>query len=165
MLHELAHNRGDYHTIESYQAMEGGERIAVKSGLLEVVHTPGHAPGHLCLFSPEEHYLISGDHLLKAITPNIAWRPEEDMLARYLESLEVVKPLENRFKGTGGWWTILGCTTKNAVNRSFPFWRRSRLRRMTWWGGCGRESSHRCIITSALWRCCRIWSICAGAGR
>lgn len=94
MLHELAHNRGDYHTIESYQAMEGGERIAVKSGLLEVVHTPGHAPGHLCLFSPEEHYLISGDHLLKAITPNIAWRPEEDMLARYLESLEVVKPLD-----------------------------------------------------------------------
>lgn len=94
MLHELGHNRGDYHKIESYQPMEGGERIAVKSGLLEVVYTPGHAPGHLCLFSPEKRYLISGDHLLKAITPNIAWRQEEDMLARYLDSLAVVKPLD-----------------------------------------------------------------------
>jgi glyoxylase-like metal-dependent hydrolase (beta-lactamase superfamily II) len=94
MLHDLRHNRGDYRKIDSYQPMEGGERIAVKHGLLEVVHTPGHAPGHLCLYSPEQRYLISGDHLLRAITPNIAWRPEEDMLARYLNSLELLKPLD-----------------------------------------------------------------------
>jgi glyoxylase-like metal-dependent hydrolase (beta-lactamase superfamily II) len=94
MLRDLSHNRGDYQKIESYQPMEGGERIAVKHGLLEVVHTPGHAPGHLCLFSPEQRYLISGDHLLKATTPNISWRPKEDMLARYLDSLELLKPLD-----------------------------------------------------------------------
>ena len=94
MLHDLRHNRGDYQKIESYQPMEGGERIAAKHGLLEVVHTPGHAPGHLCLYAPEQRYFVSGDHLLRAITPNIAWRPEEDMLARYLDSLELVKPLD-----------------------------------------------------------------------
>jgi glyoxylase-like metal-dependent hydrolase (beta-lactamase superfamily II) len=94
MLHDLSHNRGDYQKIESYQPMEGGERIAVKHGLLEVVHTPGHAPGHLCLYSPEQRYLISGDHLLRAITPNISWRPDEDMLASYLDSLELLKPLD-----------------------------------------------------------------------
>jgi glyoxylase-like metal-dependent hydrolase (beta-lactamase superfamily II) len=94
MLRDLRHNRGDYHKIESYQPMEGGERIAVKHGLLEVVHTPGHAPGHLCLYSPEQRYFISGDHLLRAITPNISWRPDDDMLARYLDSLELLKPLD-----------------------------------------------------------------------
>jgi glyoxylase-like metal-dependent hydrolase (beta-lactamase superfamily II) len=94
MLGDLRHNRGDYHQIESYHPLEGGERIAAKHGLLEVLYTPGHAPGHLCLYSPDQRYLISGDHLLRTITPNIAWRPEDDMLARYLESLELLKPLD-----------------------------------------------------------------------
>ena len=116
--------------------MEGGERIAVKSGLLEVVHTPGHAPGHLCLFSPEKRFLISGDHLLKAITPNIAWRPEEDMLARYLESLEAMKPLDvdwvipshgkpfQGHRGSGG--RPCECTMRNAANRLFRLWPKNR---------------------------------------
>jgi glyoxylase-like metal-dependent hydrolase (beta-lactamase superfamily II) len=94
MLEQLSHNRADYRPVESFQPMEGGERIAAKNGLLEVIATPGHSVGHLCLYSPEEKYLIAGDHLLKQITPNISWRPGEDMLARYLDSLEAVQPLD-----------------------------------------------------------------------
>jgi glyoxylase-like metal-dependent hydrolase (beta-lactamase superfamily II) len=94
MLHQLAHNRADYRPVEQFQPMEGGERVAIKEGLLEVVATPGHSIGHLCLYSPEQQYLISGDHLLKQITPNISWRPGEDMLGRYIDSLDVVSPLE-----------------------------------------------------------------------
>jgi len=94
MLLDLERNRGDYHVITDFQPMEGGDRISVKHGVLEVVWTPGHTLGHLCLFSPEQQFLISGDHLLKAITPNISWRPEEDMLAHYLNSVELVKELK-----------------------------------------------------------------------
>jgi len=68
--------------------LEGGEQIPIRGGTLEAIWTPGHSPGHLCLYSPEHRYLISGDHLLQYITPNIAWHPEEDMLAQYLDSLQ-----------------------------------------------------------------------------
>lgn len=94
MLQQLAHNRANYRPVAQFQPMEGGERIAIKDGLLEVVATPGHSIGHLCLYAPDQRYLISGDHLLKQITPNISWRPNEDMLGRYIDSLDVVKPLE-----------------------------------------------------------------------
>ncbi len=65
--------------------LEGGEKIPVRGGTLEVVWTPGHSPGHVCLYSPEHRYLISGDHILEFITPNIGWHPDQDMLAHYLD--------------------------------------------------------------------------------
>jgi len=74
--------------------LEGGERIPVRGGTLEAVWTPGHSPGHVCLYSPEHRYLISGDHLLQFITPNIGWHPGSDMLAQYLESLERLEPFD-----------------------------------------------------------------------
>jgi glyoxylase-like metal-dependent hydrolase (beta-lactamase superfamily II) len=76
------------------QALEGGERIPVRGGTLEAVWTPGHSPGHVCLYSPEHHYLISGDHILEFITPNIGWHPNTDMLAQYLDSLELLSPFD-----------------------------------------------------------------------
>ena len=94
MLHQLTHNRADYRPVAQFQPVEGGERIATNGGLLEVIATPGHSVGHLCLYSSEERYLVSGDHLLKQITPNVSWRPNQDMLGRYIDSLDVVKPLD-----------------------------------------------------------------------
>src|SRR6056297_144878 len=35
------------------------------------IQTPGHTPGHTCLFEPNYRFLIAGDHLLYDITPNI----------------------------------------------------------------------------------------------
>ena len=32
--------------------LDGGERIAVGDRTWEVVHTPGHSPGHICLWTP-----------------------------------------------------------------------------------------------------------------
>jgi glyoxylase-like metal-dependent hydrolase (beta-lactamase superfamily II) len=74
--------------------LEGGERIPIRGGSLEAVWTPGHSPGHICLYSPEHRYLISGDHILQFITPNIGWHPDADMLAEYLASLEKLHPFE-----------------------------------------------------------------------
>ncbi|HLH39756.1 MAG TPA: MBL fold metallo-hydrolase [Bryobacteraceae bacterium] len=68
--------------------LEGGEKIPIRGGALEVLWTPGHSPGHICFYSAEHRYLISGDHLLQFITPNIGWHPNADMLASYLDSLE-----------------------------------------------------------------------------
>jgi glyoxylase-like metal-dependent hydrolase (beta-lactamase superfamily II) len=43
---------------------DGGERIGAGDRVWEVVATPGHSPGHVCLWSPVDRLLCSGDHLL-----------------------------------------------------------------------------------------------------
>lgn len=61
----------------------------------EVVYTPGHSPGHICLFARDESLLISGDHLLPSITPHIDFKrgEDEDPLGDYLASLGRVEEL------------------------------------------------------------------------
>lgn len=49
----------------------------------------GHAPEHVALFCPEDDLLISGDHVLPVISPNIGVWPDgpQDPLGDYLDSL------------------------------------------------------------------------------
>ncbi len=42
--------------------LAGGEILAPRGGL-EVIHTPGHTPGSISLFSPKDRLLIAGDAL------------------------------------------------------------------------------------------------------
>jgi glyoxylase-like metal-dependent hydrolase (beta-lactamase superfamily II) len=90
----LRGNRPAFRTHHPQQILEGGETLAIRGGTLEVIWTPGHTPGHVCLYSPEHRTLISGDHVLQKITPNIAWHPHQDMLAQYLASLQLLLPCE-----------------------------------------------------------------------
>ena len=90
----LRGNRPAFRTHHPQQTLEGGETLAIRGGTLEVIWTPGHTPGHVCLFWPEQRTLISGDHVLQKITPNISWHPEQDMLATYLASLQLLLPYE-----------------------------------------------------------------------
>lgn len=43
--------------------LQGGDRIAVGKLTFEVIHTPGHTPGGICLYLREEGRVISGDTL------------------------------------------------------------------------------------------------------
>lgn len=57
--------------------------------------TPGHTPGHVCLYEPNKKILISGDHILGNITPNITvWPKMQDALSQYLENLAKIEKLE-----------------------------------------------------------------------
>ena len=38
---------------------------------LEIIWTPGHSFGHICLLNKEKRYLFCGDHILSRITPHI----------------------------------------------------------------------------------------------
>jgi len=94
MLVRLSDVRRDYHELRADWELEGGERVNVKGESLEVVWTPGHSLGHVCLYSPEHHYLIAGDHLLEKTTPNVGWRAGMDTLGMYLDSLRLLEPLD-----------------------------------------------------------------------
>ncbi|MBI4286219.1 MAG: MBL fold metallo-hydrolase [Chloroflexi bacterium] len=76
---------------------EGGESISIGSHRLQVVWTPGHMPGHICLYDLAEKLLFSGDFLLPTITTNISLSPLEgrpNPLDDFLDSLERVKALD-----------------------------------------------------------------------
>jgi glyoxylase-like metal-dependent hydrolase (beta-lactamase superfamily II) len=72
-----------------------GSRIEVGEFSFTCVETPGHTRGHLCLYEPRRRLLLSGDHLLGDITPNLSpLSEEENPLGDYLRSLERTASLD-----------------------------------------------------------------------
>lgn len=64
---------------------------------LHVVETPGHTPGHMCLYDPEKKIFFCGDHILGTITPNICIElGVENPLGDYLNSLKKAEQLDVR---------------------------------------------------------------------
>lgn len=51
------------HPEERYWNLDAGQRIGVAGTEIEVIHTPGHSPGSVCLHLPEAGVLFSGDTL------------------------------------------------------------------------------------------------------
>jgi glyoxylase-like metal-dependent hydrolase (beta-lactamase superfamily II) len=76
--------------------LRGGEKLRIGGFLFDVIWTPGHSPGHVCLYERSEHILISGDHVLPSITPNVSYHPEMDAnpLAAFLSSLDILAQLD-----------------------------------------------------------------------
>lgn len=79
---------------ESFPIIGMSDQSAFSLGNLQLrcVETPGHTPGHMCLYMPEEEIMFLGDHILFDITPNIGiWPGVTTSLRDYLNSLEVVR--------------------------------------------------------------------------
>lgn len=76
--------------------LEDGDRPEVPGWNLTAVWTPGHSPGHLCFYDSERRALLSGDHVLPRITPNISLHPQQtaNPLADFLDALDKVAALE-----------------------------------------------------------------------
>lgn len=72
--------------------LEDGDRPEVEGWDLTAIWTPGHSPGHLCFYEATHRLMLSGDHVLPRITPNIPFHPQSrrDPLGDYLRSLEKV---------------------------------------------------------------------------
>jgi glyoxylase-like metal-dependent hydrolase (beta-lactamase superfamily II) len=71
----------------------GAVRMAGRE--LEVIPTPGHTRGHLCLWDRSGAILFAGDHVLPHITPSIGVEVPDDglPLLNFLRSLERVREL------------------------------------------------------------------------
>jgi glyoxylase-like metal-dependent hydrolase (beta-lactamase superfamily II) len=75
--------------------LNGDEIIDSGAFNLKVIWTPGHSPGHICLYEPAKKILFSGDHVLPVITPNISLTPTTtgNPLGDFIKSLLTVKEL------------------------------------------------------------------------
>lgn len=77
-------------TAEPAVQLDGAETLVMGRRTLRVEWTPGHSPGHVCLFDPADRVLFAGDHILPELSPNIGLHPQStpDPLHEYLSGLK-----------------------------------------------------------------------------
>lgn len=101
---EMVNNTGEfiprvtpYPTIQHY--LEEGEKIILGKYEYEVIFTPGHSAGLVTFYNREKNVLLSTDHILPKITPNISYwyHGDPNPLASYFASLRKIEALEVDF--------------------------------------------------------------------
>ncbi len=74
----------------AFKRLQHGQSLDINDHRWQVMIGRGHSPEHVSLYCEDLQILISGDHILPAITPNIsvfAIEPENNPLADYLDTL------------------------------------------------------------------------------
>ncbi len=112
--------------VEASQRVRGGELFVIGTDTWEVLYTPGHSFGHLCLWSADRAAVISGDHILPGVTPPVTFQRgfDPDPMGSYLASLEAVRRREPALVLPGH-----GAAFGNAVGRIDAI-ARNKVRRM-----------------------------------
>lgn len=78
--------------------LTAGDTIRMGERTFRMIHAPGHSDGQLLFYDQDERLLLSGDHVLMKITPNIGlWEHSDpDPLGRFLDSLRTLRGLDVR---------------------------------------------------------------------
>ena len=85
--------------INKYEIFQGhpnlilhdGEIITLGNRQIQVIHTPGHSPGHICLYEKQKGYLFSGDLIYKGTLD--AFYPTTNPVD-FMKSIKKVKNLD-----------------------------------------------------------------------
>ena len=79
--------------------LKAGQKVSMDPFEFKVLLTPGHSPGHICLYEPNRRFLFTGDHILPDITPNVGLHPQSgaNPLGDYINSLKSLTELEVSF--------------------------------------------------------------------
>ncbi|WP_165423636.1 MBL fold metallo-hydrolase [Ktedonosporobacter rubrisoli] len=81
---------------EAFTLLEDGQQLELLGERYEVLWTPGHADGHICLYRPRDGVFLAADHVLPRITPNVGLysaQARENPLGDFLSSLRKVENL------------------------------------------------------------------------
>lgn len=70
--------------------LKDSDTIDLGGRMIQVLHTPGHSPGHMCFFEEDKEYLYTGD--LIYIGELFAYYPSTDPVA-YMNSIKKLLPL------------------------------------------------------------------------
>jgi len=70
--------------------LQDGDTIDLGGRIITILHTPGHSPGHMCFWNPQDGYLFTGALVYKGTL--FACYPSTDPEA-YLSSLEKISAL------------------------------------------------------------------------
>src|SRR5918996_4644097 len=108
---------GPYDSYDADEYVAGGERLELAGFGIDVIHTPGHSPGHVTYSIPDETAIFSGDVLFQGSVgrtdlPGGDW-------ATLLESIR--KLVENHPPETTVYPGHMGITTLGAERATNPF--------------------------------------------
>lgn len=96
-LQQLAATSPDVEKIGADALLSHGDVLPIPGRTLQVVWSPGHTPGHICIADPENSLFFSGDLVLPAVHPAIGLGglSSRNPLAQYLDSLSRLHPFES----------------------------------------------------------------------
>ncbi len=88
--------RAAAHAINPDRLLTGPMELTCGRFYFQIFPTPGHTPGHVCLFEPRHRLLICGDHILEHLYPNVGLQPDwpDNPMGQYLRSLRELTQLE-----------------------------------------------------------------------
>lgn len=95
--------------VDNVSFLKDGDTFCGNGYRLEVIHTPGHTAGSICLYEPEQKILFSGDNMIKHITPNPLVdirkyglrNSDYQSLPTFLNSLNKISKLDVRYVFSG----------------------------------------------------------------
>ncbi|HET8975989.1 MAG TPA: MBL fold metallo-hydrolase [Solirubrobacterales bacterium] len=108
---------GPFESYEADQTLKGGEKLELAGFDIDVIHTPGHSPGHVTFSVPDEQAIFSGDVLFQGSVGRVDL-PGGDgpTLMESLRDLVESLPPETRVHPGH-----MGLTTLGAERQSNPF--------------------------------------------
>ena len=94
---DLSAVKGDY----PVTYLKDGDIFRRGSYRFQVIETPGHHMTHICLYDEASKIMLTGDHVLERITPNISsFMLETDELGDFLASLRKVRDYDVKLAPT-----------------------------------------------------------------
>ncbi|MGJ3237262.1 MAG: MBL fold metallo-hydrolase [Anaerolineae bacterium] len=103
MAHAVDTSMGDTHTMtlphpHKLILHKAGEMIRLGERHFMAIHAPGHSDGQLLFYHADDQLLLSADHVLMTITPNIGlWETtDSNPLGQYMASLRRLSELDVR---------------------------------------------------------------------
>ncbi|MGZ5320077.1 MAG: MBL fold metallo-hydrolase [Solirubrobacterales bacterium] len=108
---------GPFEGYEADHTLKGGEKLELAGFEIDVIHTPGHSPGHVTFSIPDEQAIFSGDVLFQGSVGRVDL-PGGDgpTLMESLRNLVESLPPETRVHPGH-----MGLTTLGAERQSNPF--------------------------------------------
>ena len=101
MLNQLIERRASYKGLvqqlpRELTVLDEGVIDALLGADWEMVRVPGHSAGHICLYHRVSQSMLTGDHVLPRITPNISLHVQgsRNPLQDYIQSLQLVRRFE-----------------------------------------------------------------------
>ncbi len=71
--------------------LEDRNVIDIGTVLLNIIETPGHTSGSICIYEPDKKFIFTGDTLFKGATSNIY---ESGSISEYIHSLRILNTLK-----------------------------------------------------------------------
>lgn len=90
---------GGMRWIEPDVKLQDGEVLEFDRWRLRAVWTPGHTPGHMCMYEPNHRLMFTGDHVLPYISPNVSLHADQEgssPLSDFRASLKKVASFDTR---------------------------------------------------------------------